>query len=236
LANFLRESAALGLQEHPLFARTPAATLEPFLDRIHRRRVRRGTLLHTPGEVTPLCLVYEGTLRAYQLTPDGRKLVLDDIGPGGLDGILPLAGQPGHFTEAVDDSTIVCLDWPVLEGLVKADPTIVRRLVELTARRLEQREEQLETLTVRDPTKRLARQLYALARSQGEKDGEGKVVLKRPTHQLLADMLGVRRETVTLHVQELVRARALEMQGRRLIVDLNKLKTIANKIEEVHHG
>jgi hypothetical protein len=49
-------------------------------------------------------------------------------------------------------------------------------------------------------------------------------------------MLGVRRETVTLHVQELVRARALEMQGRRLIVDLNKLKTIANKIEEVHDG
>jgi CRP/FNR family transcriptional regulator len=138
-------------------------------------------------------------------------------------------GQRGHFTEAAEDSLVACLEWGALEQLIARQPMIVRRLMELVARRQEAREEQLESMLIRDPTRRLARQLAALARALGEPGPSGGTLLPRSiTHQLLADMLGIRRETVTLHLHELLDLGAVETRGRQLSVHPRKLDAVAS--------
>ena len=221
------------LQDHPLFNDIGGDRVWRLLPRVPVRTVLKGTLLQMPGEGTgQLHLVLDGRLRAYQLTPSGRKLVLETIQPGGFDGLLPLLGERGHFTEAVEDAVVGSLDWPLLEEFFAADPAIIRRLIELVATRLERREEHLESMVIRDPTQRLARQLLALADAVGEPQGTSAIAIPRSiTHQLLADMLGIRRETVTLHLHHLAEMGGVQMHGRQLIVNRGQLEPIASRDE-----
>lgn len=216
--------------QHPLFRGARHDRIEPWLDQISLRSFPKGALLHTPGVEGPLHLVLSGRLRAYRLTSGGRKLVLEIIPPGGVDGLLPVLGQQGHFTEAAEDTVVALLDWTPLEQLFVVEPRIMRTLFELVASRLERREEQLESMVIRDPTQRLARQLYALASAVGQPGADGTVSIPRTvTHQLLADMLGIRRETVTLHLHHLAQMGALDIHGRQLIVHPRELGNIASR-------
>jgi CRP-like cAMP-binding protein len=167
------------------------------------------------------------------MTSGGRKLVLEIIPPGGVDGLLPMLGQRGHFTEAAEDSRVALLDWTLLEQLFVVEPRIMRTLFELIASRLERREEQLESMMIRDPTQRLARQLCALAGAVGEPEGDRAVTMPRSiTHQSLADMLGIRRETVTLHLHHLAELGAVDIHGRQLIVRPRELEIVASRSED----
>lgn len=223
---------------HPLFDGADAGAIASLLGGVRPHRIRRGTLLSTPG-MSPglLHLVLEGRLRAYQLTPEGRELLLELIEAGGFDGVLSMAGHRGHFSEADADSLVASMALPVLERLIAAAPAVGVNLLHLTITRLDQREEHLESLVLRDPSQRLARQLLALAATVGEPDGRWVVLTPPLTHQRLADMLGVRRETITLHVNHLEELGLVERVGHHHYrVDPARLEELVEDREAVEHS
>jgi CRP/FNR family transcriptional regulator len=171
-------------------------------------------------------LLVEGHLRSFQLAPDGRALLLELIEAGGFDGLLTIAGQRGHFTETVQDSLVAALPWELLERLLEVEPSIAINLVRLIAIRLENREEHLESMALKDPSRRLARQLLALAETLGRREGKWVALKPRLTHQMLADMLGVRRETVTVHLHRLVERGAVQARSGHLYLDRGALERL----------
>ena len=210
--------------------------LEPVLDGIPVQEVPKGRLLNTPGvEPGRLHLVLQGRLRAYQMSADGHELLLELIPEGGFDGLLSVAGRRGHFTEADADSTIVSIGPPALERLIELEPRVASNLMRLIIERLEGREAHLQAVVLHDPTQRLARQLLALGETLGRRrEGSGGIALgPRITHQMLADMLGVRRETVTLHIGRLVDLGALKVEKGRFILEPGALKRI---VDDPHVG
>ena len=217
------------LAEHPLLRGVLTERLDRILDGIAVKEVAKGQLLNTPG-VTPglLYLVLRGRLRAYQMTADGRELLLELIPAGGFDGLLSIAGRRGHFTGAEVDSEVASLALPTLERLIGLDPRIATNLLHLIVERLEGREEHLEAVVLHDPTQRLARQLVALGETLGSRQGRLVALQARITHQMLADMLGVRRETVTLHVGRLIELSAVTMQKGRFVLQMEILRKIVD--------
>jgi CRP-like cAMP-binding protein len=217
------------LLDHPLFRDVRTDRLERILDGVAIKEVPRGKLLNTP-EVTPglLYLVMSGRLRAYQMTADGHQLLLELIPEGGFDGLLSVAGRRGHFTGADEDSVVASLARPTLERMITLEPRIAMNLFQMIVERLEGREDHLESLSLHDPTLRLARQLIALGETLGRKQGNRLALTHRITHQMLADMLGVRRETVTLHLGHLTGLGAVAVEKGKFLLDVGVLKRVVD--------
>lgn len=109
------------LLAHPLLRGVDPQAPDAVLETIPVKQVRAGALLNTPGVSDRLLhLVLTGRLRAYQVTADGRELLLELIEEGGFDGVLSVAGRRGHFTAADADSTVASLNPRTLERLVSS--------------------------------------------------------------------------------------------------------------------
>jgi CRP-like cAMP-binding protein len=207
------------LLEHPVFSGADADAISAALSGIEPRSVEQGTLLYTPGADPPrLFLVLEGRLRTFQLTPDGRRVLFGLVEAGDIDGVLTLHGHLGHFSEAERRSTIATLSRAELDAVIRADPVVAYNLVWLVTARLGRREEQVSALATRNPTQRIARQLLEIASTSGENENGKVVIRRRLTHQMLADMVGLRRETVTIHLRQLARTGAVTRSGRNLVL------------------
>lgn len=220
------------LHEHPLLRDIRTDRLARILEQVAIKKEPRGKLLNTP-EVTPglLYLVLTGRLRAYQVTADGHELLLELIPEGGIDGLVSIAGRRGHFTEADEDSIVASLALPTLERMIGIEPRIAINLLYLIGERLERREAHLGAVVLHDPTQRLARQLIALAQTLGRHQGGRLALTPRITHQMLGDMLGVRRETVTLHLGHLTALGAVAVEKGKFSVDVDMLKKVAGRRE-----
>ena len=216
---------------HPLLDRVREERVAPVLRETAPRQVLAGTVLNTPATTGSLHLVLRGRLQSYRLTPSGHQLLLEIVEVGSVDGILPVAGQPGHFTQALIDSVVLSLSRERVQRLVEAEPMVGQRLLLLAAARVEAREEQMESMASRGAPA-LALLLLALGRTVGHKNGSGVILEPRLTHQMLADMLGVRRETVSVQLPELSRKGGVQVRGGHFVLNRHALEGLADPEQE----
>jgi CRP-like cAMP-binding protein len=183
----------------------------------------RGRVFFTPGETGEVLFVLKrGRVNIYRVTADGRKLITTTLGPGTIFGEMSLAGHGmrGGFAEAATDCTLCVMSRPDLEHLLTTHPQVALRLIEALANRLEAAEERLETLAFRAVPARLARTLLTLA-------GEGREVTG-VTHQDLAELVGVYRETATRVLNELRAQGLIELHRLRItLLDRARLQELA---------
>jgi CRP-like cAMP-binding protein len=205
------------LLEHPVFANVDAELLASHLERLREHEVGKGDLVGAPDLRVPrFHLVLEGELASFQLTADGKRLLMEIVEPGGVDGMLLTAGLHGHFTEARQPSRLVSVSRPELQNLIQIEPQIAVNLLHLMLQRIEKREDQLDSVVQKEPSRRLARQLLALGEYVGVRRGDSIVLRPRLSHQALADMLGLRRETVTVHLNALRGVGAVSVDDHHL--------------------
>lgn len=200
------------------------------------RRVRKGTLVYAPAEPGEYVLVLAaGRVKIKDVTPDGRETILAFIEEGELFGELALMdGHPREeYAETVADSHIVAIPRGDLLALLetRADLALsVTRLIGLRRQRVENRLRNLLFLSSRD---RMSRILLELAEAHGERSGN-RVKIRFPlSHQDLASLIGVTRETATIALGQMQQAGLIEVSRRRVaIIDLRRLKEEALGLTE----
>ncbi|MBI2857524.1 MAG: Crp/Fnr family transcriptional regulator, partial [Chloroflexi bacterium] len=176
----------------------------------------KGQILYRPEEkVEVLFLLKKGKIQVYYLSAEGKKLIFDTIGPGTFFGEMPLTGQSMRqgFAEATEDALVCVLSRTDMERLLLRKPMVALRIVESLGRRLEESQAKLEVATLRNATARVVRTILRLAQSSEELSGI--------THQEIADMTGLYRETVTNILNEL-QAQGLIELGKKKLVVVNK--------------
>jgi CRP-like cAMP-binding protein len=214
------------LLEHPLFAGLDAAAVGTLLRDVRIRRLRRGDAVDRPGVPPSLHVVVAGRLCLFELTTDGRRIILDYIGPGGVDGMLGLAGMESHFSVVVEAGEVASFSAAAVDRIAAADPGFGFNLLAIALGRLRRREEQLERIALRDPDQRIAGQLLALAAECQDGAHSPRWRVPRLSHEALADMLALRRETVTLHLGRLRRSGAIRMERRHFELDRERLEAM----------
>jgi CRP/FNR family cyclic AMP-dependent transcriptional regulator len=216
--------AKLGyLSETDVFASLPHAERTWLAESTTMVTCERGRVFYAPDEPGEVVFILKrGRVNLYRLAPDGRKLVIATLDPYTIFGEMGLIGQGmyGCFAEAAEDCLICVLSRADLQALIRRNPGVGLRLLEVLGSRLQQREAELEALAFRGVPARLAALLLEEAGPFATVSGL--------SHQDLAERLGTYRETVT---QALGRFRAdgLVAVEPRLIrlLDRDRLQSIA---------
>ncbi|HET6442957.1 MAG TPA: Crp/Fnr family transcriptional regulator [candidate division Zixibacteria bacterium] len=185
-----------------------------------------GRIFYMPedsGEV--LFLLKKGRVQLYRISPNGKKLVVETLGPGAIFGEMSLVGQGMHntFAEAVDECLLCVMSRSDVERLMRDKPMVSFRFVEALGDRVASLESRLEEIAFKSIPARLASLLLRLSDGQG--DGN---VISGYTHQDLGEMLGTYRETVTQTLNEFKSNGLVDISRKRVeIRDRNGLEMLA---------
>lgn len=186
---------------------------------------KKGRIIYSQEEPAEVLFVLKrGRVQIYRLTPEGRKLVLDTLGPGTIFGEMALVGQHMHssYAEAVDDVTLCVMSRIDLERVLTEKPRVALRLLDVLGGRMRLLESQLEGIAFKSVPARLAGVLIDLAARAGSTE----VTF---SHLELAEMTGATRETITKILDDFRQAGLVELGRRRIrLLDPARLRDIAD--------
>lgn len=193
------------LLENDLFRGLPPADVAAMGERAPMKRVEAGTLFFTAGQQTEvLFILKEGRVRLYRLSADGRAFTTAILEPGSVFGEMALMGQHlnDSYAEALDPCLICLMSRADVQTLLLGDPRIAVRIAEILGGRLIEAQAQLADFVFKRAPERLAVLLLRLARKSHPLLSAKEILEVRHTHEELADMMGVQRETVTKILKE----------------------------------
>lgn len=185
--------------------------------------LRRGAcVLSADAGENNVYLIESGTLKIAAEAPGSHKeTILSLLGPGELFGHMPLLEDDVRPWRAValDDSTLCRFRAADIERLVGLHPELATRLTRMIGGRLRRIETRVSNLLFKDARQRVAFILLDLVEDWGRAaTGGGTLLDLRITHQDLANLTGLTRETVSVTLAEFDLEELIRTQGRRIIV------------------
>jgi CRP-like cAMP-binding protein len=168
----------------------------------------RGAIIYEPGETGEvLFLLKRGLVQLYELSPEGKKLVVGTLAPGAFFGDMPLLGQAmcDTFAEAARECLICAMGQGDVEALLLAEPRVALRTLNVIGRRLHEQRTILAEVVFKSVPGRVAALLLRLA-----EDAHSETIAGL-SQQDLAERAGVARETMTQTLNEFASMGAVEL-------------------------
>lgn len=210
-----------------IFSALPEERLEAIQEATTMFTCARGAVIYEPGETGEvLFLLKRGLVQLYNLSPDGKKLVVGSLGPGAFFGDMPLLGQNmyGTFAEASRECLICAMGQEDVEALLLSEPQVALSIVHVLGRQLTEQRTVLAEMVFKSVPGRAAALLLRLA-AETHKD-----TITGLSHQDLADRAGMARETMTQTLNEFAHLGAVELQRMTVILrDRELLQALAER-------
>lgn len=204
-----------------LFQRLTAEQLGRLERQARMREFARNSAIYLPSDVADgAFLLGRGRVRICSNTADGKQAILAFIDPGELFGELSLVqgGEREERAEAALDSTVILLPGDELRRLMEDSSSLslgITKLIGLRRKRIERR---LRNLLYRSNRDRIGHLLLELTEQYGRHTDEGVLLDIRLSHQELASIIGVTRETVTTLLGEMQLDGLLRVSRQRVVI------------------
>lgn len=224
--------APLGLLRNvPLFQDLSEEELHAIAPLFQVNKWSRGKLLFLEGDAgDELFLLESGVVKVFRFDEE-KEVILALFGPGDFFGEMAVI-QPSlnrsATAETMETSVIYSLRRAGLYEFIEKHPRICIRLLETTAQRLRNANDQIYNLTFLDVRSRVIRIILRLAEERGVRTAEGLLVDVRLTHQQLANFAGTARESASKVLQELSEEGLIVIEKKRIFLpDHEKLKSMS---------
>ncbi len=181
---------------------------------------KHSVILLAEEEGNSLFIIQKGRVKVSILSEDGREIVLTLLGDGEFFGEMSLLdGLPRSATViALEDTEALMLRREDLLRLIERTPQIAIKLMAELTIRLRKTDQKIESLALLDVAGRIASAVLQLASDEGEETPEGLVIYNHPTQQLLANMTGSTRETVSRVLKRFRKEGYMASKGRNWII------------------
>ena len=191
---------------------------------IERRYLREASVFRQGDPPEGVCIQKKGLLKIVSVSDKGTEQILHILRPGDVFGELILIGKPRPFTAvALTDAAVSILPLANLQELLATSPVFTRNFLRLLSVRLYELEEAFPELVQAWPHHRLAKELLHLAQDLGDETAKGTRLTLHLTHELLSNLIGTSRETVTLLIHKFEKMGLVRREGRDLFLDRKRL-------------
>ena len=196
------------------------------IEKMTKRNFKQGdTVYPSSSQKGPVvCLVRSGRVNIIRTSASGRDLDVKTVEAGTIFGDMPMLGQSmlGARAVAAEPSKVTFMTAGDFEKLAAASSAVGLNLARHIGPRLVDAERRHEQSAFQPVTSRVASLLLKLGGGNKEVTGY--------THQEMADMLGVYRETVTNGIAELKADKLIKVGRKRITMldpaALRKMETI----------
>ena len=194
-------------------------------------------VLEGDDSVQALYLIATGSVQVYMTGIDGRETILSFLERGDFFGEMSLIdGEPRSASvRTVTDAKLLVIHRESFLSLLRKSPEIAMALMSELCKRLRKANKQIGSLSTMSVSGRVAGTLLNLMQERGvrihtDNGNMVTVIHNRPTQQQLADMSGTTSETVSRICSLLVRANAIAMTGKDIVIfDEDALQEKATK-------
>ncbi|MFH1086260.1 MAG: Crp/Fnr family transcriptional regulator [Chloroflexota bacterium] len=211
------EGRLAALRQIPLCAGLREAALAALARASALKRVAQGEHIFLQGDpADTIFFVCSGAVGIVLSSADGQELVINEMRPGDCLGELGVLTRQPRSASAVarSDGQLVAIPSAVFWEVLSAEPELARRMLVLTAQRLQASSEREAILAFMDAEARVARLLLYLERLNAPK---GYITISQAD---LGRWVGLTRQTVAA-IQGRWRRRGWLLTGRGRIVLLD---------------
>lgn len=201
-------------------------------------KIPKGQIIQSTDDRRVFNFLKSGYVKRYLISNDGTYGVQVVYGPGDMFPItLAFSAVFNHeinespetyYYEAMTDVELFTIDETTLKEAVEASPRLYKDLFAICGVRLHSTLHGLENLTLSNSYHRVAHEIVYLAKKFGEKTSEGTRIRVQLTHQDLADILSLTRETVSTAMVQLRKNKLITTNKNIVVPDMEKLE------EEAH--
>jgi CRP/FNR family transcriptional regulator, cyclic AMP receptor protein len=190
-----------------------------------------GTVIFREGDPgNEMFVIQSGKVKITKKARD-VETVLVTLGPGAFFGEMAIINQKPRSASAIveEDAKLLVIGPKTFDAMIRGNSEIAVRMIKIFAQRLQEADEQIENLMLRDYNSRVVHFLTHMA-SKGKQVPGGILIEVDPS--VLAMKVGLQVRQVEDVVSKLLRAKLIrEQDGGLLIYDVNRLREFLEFLE-----
>jgi len=211
MASTARMTAPQRMLEDPL-AHLPCSTIV---------ECRKGQNVYSQDQPsTSLYLVIEGKVKVSRLAEDGHPVVVDIYQNDEFFGESALLNLPHRAESASALESTKLMTWTAaeIEDIIVKRPRLAVALLQILVQRTIDFGQRIESFSVDNIARRLARSLIRFSERMGTPEADGSVQMVPFTHELLSQYVGTSREIVTHYMNQFRREGYLRYSRKGIIL------------------
>lgn len=205
-----------------LFSSLSSEELHKLIRIIDIKAVRRGEVILSEEDTNQyMYVVLAGKVKVVQITEDGKEIILAIHRSGEFFGELSLIDNKTSpaMVLAAEHSTVAIISRKDFYSLIYTQEKVVDALLKVLCSRLRDSWGTIQLLSSGNAAQKLRMLFLRLSREHGRQDAEGTILTVRLTHQDIANMIGISRETVTRTIVRWQKDGEIELlKGRQLLL------------------
>jgi CRP-like cAMP-binding protein len=166
---------------------------------------KKGQMIYNQDQPsTSIFLIIEGRIKVHRLADDGHQVVVDIYQPDEFFGESALLNLPHRCEQATALENTKLMAWSTaeIEDIIMKRPRLSVALLQILVQRTIDFTHRIESFSVDNIARRLARSLIRFSERQGTVEDDGSVRMTPFTHELLSQYVGTSREIVTHYMNQ----------------------------------
>jgi CRP-like cAMP-binding protein len=199
-----------------------------------RFKLTKSQIIQSTDDRRVFNYIVSGYVKRYLIANDGSLGVQVVYGPGD---VFPITlafsilfdqsineSPETYYYESMTEAEIFTINELDLKETVEKNPRLYKDLMAVAGKRLHSTLHGLENLTLKTSYYRVAHELLYMAQRFGEQKGESVKICLPLTHQDLADILSLTRETVSTCMVQLREKKLIETGKNITVKNIKKLE------------